>query len=93
MDSVLRIILTAMVMVLGPAICYIAVYGFSFLVKYAILLIKAKRFQKRMKIANANLDSDLADISVEIISSKDIQNMKSEKKEHIGIENENTAED
>ena len=55
----------------GPILCYILVYGSILVCKYAILRIKAKRFRKRVKKMESNLNKDDLDaIEVEVVKGE-----------------------
>lgn len=67
---ILKILGIVALIILGPILCYILVYGSSFIFSYIHLRIKAKRFQKKIhKAQDKNVD-DLEDIKVEIYDSK-----------------------
>ena len=82
-EIVLKRVAILILGILGPILCYIIVYGFFEVIRIISLQIKARRFKKRMEIANANKERDEFgdiedDVEVEIITSKEID-MEEEK--------------
>lgn len=75
MNEFVKTIVTLLLGIAGPILCYIAVYGSASLIRRIYLLIKARKFKQRMDIARANMETDdFDDIEVEVVTSYDKNN-------------------